>query len=75
MKSGIARGLFLVMALAVTTAAVAAWEQPRPSILSADHGQGSCAMPRALKAQAASRPDQDLLLFMFSLGQGMRAKL
>jgi hypothetical protein len=73
MKSAIARSLFLVAALAVTTAAVAAWEQPHSSVISADHGQGICQMPRALKAQVASRPDQDLLLFMFSLGQGVRA--
>ncbi|MCY1393344.1 hypothetical protein D3C76_790030 [compost metagenome] len=70
MKLEIARGLFLLGALAVTTAAFAAWEEPRPDVVSAaDH----CPLPHVVKSQVAARPDQDLLLFMFGLAQGVRS--
>ncbi|MEQ7920810.1 hypothetical protein ABQX22_16560 [Xanthomonas sp. WHRI 1810A] len=70
MKLELARGLFLVGALGVASVALAAWEQPRPKILSAEHGEGICYLPRAVKADVAQRPDHDLLLFMYGLAQG-----
>ncbi|UVJ43208.1 hypothetical protein NVV94_21980 [Pseudomonas sp. LS1212] len=72
MKLEIARGLFLLAALAVATAALAAWEEPGPVVLSAEQGAGHCPLPRAAKVQVAVKPDQDLLLLMFGLTQGMR---
>ncbi|MGX1176498.1 MULTISPECIES: hypothetical protein [Pseudomonas] len=72
MKLEIARGLFLVGALAVASMAVAVWEQPRSQILSASSAGAHCPLPRVAKASEAIRPDDDLLLFMFSLSQGMR---
>ncbi|MER2296238.1 hypothetical protein ACK1U3_13990 [Pseudomonas promysalinigenes] len=70
MKLEIARALFLAGGLAVTTMAVAAWEQPRPVVFSkADQ----CAVPRAVKAQQSqAQPDHDLLLFLFGMRQGLR---
>lgn len=70
MKLEIARSLFLVGALGVTSIAVAAWQQPQPQILSAVHGEGQCALPRTVKASSQVRPDHDLLLLMFGLAQG-----
>ncbi|WP_312933019.1 hypothetical protein [Pseudomonas sp.] len=74
MKLEIARGLFLVAALAVTTAAAAAWEQPRPVVFSKAELAGQCPLPRAGKplAQAQAKPDQDLLLFLFGMRQGLK---
>ncbi|MCK1791371.1 hypothetical protein [Pseudomonas violetae] len=72
MKLEIARGFFLVGALAVASIAVAAWEQPRPQVLSSVSGEAHCPLPRVAKAVVASQPDHDLLLFMFGLSQGMR---
>ena len=72
MKLEIARGVFLVGALAVASMAVAVWEQPRSQILSASNTGARCPLPRVAKASEAIRPDDDLLLFMFSLSQGMR---
>jgi len=70
MKLEIARALFLVAGLAVTTAAVAAWEEPRPVVFSK---AGQCAVPHTLKAQQVkAEPDQDLLLFLFGMRQGLR---
>lgn len=72
MKLEIARGLFLLAALAVSTAAIAALDQPRPGVLSVETGAGACPLPRAAKSQAAVRPDQDLLLFVFGMAQGRK---
>lgn len=69
MKLEIARGLFLLAALGVTTAAMAALDQPRPGVLSAQ----ACLMPHTPKAQTAAKPDHDLLLFLFGMSQGTRA--
>ncbi|WVV47537.1 hypothetical protein THH46_24435 [Pseudomonas sp. NA13] len=70
MKLEIARGLFLVAALAVASMAVAVWEQPRSQILSASNADTYCPLPRVAKVSEAIQPDDDLLLFMFSLSQG-----
>ena len=72
MKLEIARGAFLIGALAVASMAVAVWEQPRSQILSASHSDAHCPVPRVAKASEVVRPDNDLLLFMFSLSQGVR---
>ncbi|MBP5074153.1 hypothetical protein PUP68_26820 [Pseudomonas chlororaphis] len=75
MKLEIARGLFLIGALAVASLAVAAWEQPRMEVLSSTQAGAHCPLPRVAKVpktSTAARPDQDLLLFMFGLTQGMR---
>ena len=70
MKLELARGLFVVGALGIASIAMAAWEQPRPKILSAVHGEGQCALPRVAKVHSPVRPDHDLLLLMFGLAQG-----
>ncbi|MBC3272031.1 MULTISPECIES: hypothetical protein [Pseudomonas] len=72
MKLEIARGMFLVGALAVASLAVAAWEQPRMQVIGASETDAHCAAPRVAKASVATQPDHDLLLFMFGLSQGMR---
>ena len=72
MKLEIARGLFLVGALAVASLAVAAWEQPRMQVIGASVEGEHCAIPRVAKATVATKPDHDLLLFMFGMAQGMR---
>ncbi|WP_150733764.1 MULTISPECIES: hypothetical protein [Pseudomonas] len=71
MKLEVARGLFLIGALAVASLAVAAWEQPRTQVLSSANGE-YCPLPRVAKTSVATRPDHDLLLFMFGLSQGLR---
>lgn len=71
MKLEIARGLFVVAALSVASIAAAAWHEPGTQVVSrSDLG----LEPLAPRVQAAEvvQPDQDLLLFMFSLSQGMR---
>ncbi|MFJ2984974.1 MULTISPECIES: hypothetical protein [unclassified Pseudomonas] len=73
MKLEIARALFLIAGLAVTTVAVAAWEEPRPEVFSKAEQAEQCALPRELKQQQVkAQPDQDLLLFLFGLRQGLR---
>lgn len=72
MRLEIARGLFLAGALAVVSLAVVAWEQPRTEVLGSVHGDPHCPLPRVAKASVATNPDQDFLLFMFGLSQGMR---
>ncbi|HHJ1298010.1 hypothetical protein D3C76_586400 [compost metagenome] len=72
MKLEIARALFLVAGLAVTTVAVAAWEEPKPMVFSKAEMADQCALPRVAKQQAQAKPDQDLLLFLFGLRQGLR---
>ncbi|WP_260956966.1 hypothetical protein [Pseudomonas citri] len=72
MKLEIARGLFLAGALAVASMAVAVWEQPRSQILGVSSTDEHCPLPHVAKASEAVRPDNDLLLLMFSLSQGMR---
>jgi hypothetical protein len=74
MKLEIARGLFLIGALAVASLALAVWEQPRPRVLSSMNADERCPLPRAAKATVVTQPDHDLLLFMFGLSQGLRPK-
>ncbi|AAO57820.1 hypothetical protein BTW15_19640 [Pseudomonas syringae pv. tomato] len=70
MKLEMARGLFIFAALAIATVTVAALEQPATRILTAQHGEGNCPLPRAVKSLATAQPDHDLLLLMYSLAQG-----
>lgn len=72
MKREIARGLFLLAALAVASVALAAWEQPVTQVLSGVHNDAHCPLPRAAKVAAVAKPDHDLLLFMFGMSQGLR---
>ena len=73
MKLEIARALFLIAGLAVTTVAVAAWEEPKPTVFSKAEMADQCALPREARPQQAQvAPDQDLLLFLFGLRQGLR---
>ena len=74
MKLEIARALFLVAGLAVTTVAVAAWEEPKPTVFSKAELADQCALPREMKPQqqAEAAPDQDLLLYLFGMRQGLR---
>ncbi|MEN5033421.1 hypothetical protein [Pseudomonas sp. TWI929] len=74
MKLEIARALFLIAGLAVTTVAVAAWEEPRPTVFSKAEMADQCVLPRDVKLQQHAKvaPDQDLLLFLFGMRQGLR---
>lgn len=74
MKLEIARSLFVFGALVTTTVAVAAWQEPSTQILSAQHGEGLCPLPRIAKTQDVIKPDHDLLLLMYSLAQGTGSK-
>ena len=72
MKREIARGLFLLAALAIASVALAAWEQPKPQVLSATLSGNHCPLPRVAKVESVAKPDHDLLLFMFGMSQGLR---
>ena len=72
MKREIARGLFLLGALAIASVAMAAWEQPRLQVLSSTTSGCLCPLPRIAKVETIARPDHDLLLFMFGMSQGLR---
>jgi hypothetical protein len=73
MKLEIARGLFLCMALGVASLAAAAWHEPAPRVLSGLPSLAkNCPMPANLRAKVQPQPDEDLLLLLFGLAQGMR---
>lgn len=71
MKLEIARGLFVVAALSVASIAAASWHEPGTQVVSRSDLGLKPLLPRAATAEVV-RPDQDLLLFMFSLSQGLR---
>ena len=73
MKLEIARGLFLVGALGVSSFAALAWSEPAPAVLSDLSGQAYCRLPTNRPAEEQARPDQDLLLLMFGLSQGLKS--
>ncbi|MBU0806887.1 MULTISPECIES: hypothetical protein [Pseudomonas] len=73
MKLEIARGLFLVGALSVASLAAAAWHEASPQVITLSE-RGYCPIPLQARASEVMRPDQDLLLFMFSLSQGARSQ-
>ena len=63
----------MVAALAVASVAMAAWQEPRTQVLSADEGEGIGGMSKAAKAPTTERPDHSLLLLMFGLVQAKKA--
>ncbi|CAE6899612.1 MULTISPECIES: hypothetical protein [Pseudomonas] len=71
MKLEIARGVFLVGALAVASAAFAAWQEPQAEVLT-QNTLGYCPAPPHVRQAASAVPDKDLLLFMFGMSQAMR---
>lgn len=73
MKLEIARGLFLVAALSVASLAAAAWHEPGARVISQGESGASPAAAQA-RTESSARPDHDLLLFIFSLSQGMGSK-
>jgi hypothetical protein len=73
MKLEMARGLFLAGALGVTTLCVAAWNEPGATLVKSSEGRSYCPLPHSGRSQfEAMRPDQDLLLLLYGLSQGMR---
>lgn len=74
MRREIARSLFLLVALAIASVALAAWEEPQLEVLSSTGSGTACPLPRMAKVTTAVKPDHDLLLFMFGMTQGLRAK-
>jgi hypothetical protein len=72
MKLEIARGLFLVTALSVASLAAAAWQEASPQVITLNE-RGYCPLPPQPRVVEAFKPDEDLLLFMFSLSQGVRS--
>ena len=72
MKREVARSLFLLGSLVVASVAMAAWQPPVTQVLSAAHIGAECPIPRVVKVVADAKPDQDLLLFMFGMAQGMK---
>lgn len=71
MKLEIARGLFLVAALGVTSIAFAAWSEDSPQVITG-FSQGYCPMPVSQRMDQQTKPDHDLLLFMFGMSQPVR---
>lgn len=73
MKLEIARGLFLIGALGVTTLCVAAWNESGATLVQSSESRSYCPLPPDGKSRfEAVRPDQDLLLLLYGLSQGMR---
>lgn len=70
MRLEIVRGLFVVAALSVASIAAAAWHEPGTRVVSQSDFGLEPLSPRERTAETV-QPDQDLLLFMFSLSQGM----
>ncbi len=76
MKLEIARGLFLVGALGVASLAAAAWHEPEFAVVDGSEGLSHCPAPLKARAKLHNQlqPDQDLLLLMFGLSQGLRSR-
>lgn len=72
MKREVARSLFLLGSLVVASVAVAAWQPPVTQVLSATVMGAHCPIPRVAKVVAEAKPDQELLLFMYGMKQGLR---
>ena len=70
MKLEITRALFLVLSLGTVGAAVAAWQEPGLKVVSS---VTRCSAPVSSPALSAQPSQDDLLLLMFGLSQGMRA--
>ena len=63
----------MLVALAVASAALAAWEQAVMQVISGPNG-ANCPLPRVIKTVEAAQPDHDLLLFMFGMAQGLKGQ-
>ena len=72
MKLEIARGLFLIGSLGVASLCAAAWGEPDAKVVARSEFSSHCAVPRVAPAALTdTRPDHDLLLFMFGLSQSL----
>ena len=72
MKLEIARGVFLIGALGVASLCAAAWSEPDAKIVARSALSDHCPVPRIAPGFVSeSRPDHDLLLYMFGLSQGL----
>ena len=72
MKREVARSVFLLGSLVVASVAMAAWQPPVTQVLSATATGAHCPIPRVAKVVAEAKPDQELLLFMYGMKQGLR---
>jgi hypothetical protein len=70
MKLGIARSVFFLGACCVASLAAAAWSEPGTQVVS-HRAVDTCPVPTQARMLKQQRPDQDLLLFIFGLSQGM----
>ncbi|OEC47183.1 hypothetical protein A7D27_01555 [Pseudomonas sp. 1D4] len=73
MKLEITRALFLAGALGVASAAAAAWHEPSPSVVRSND-LGYCPVPPNARHKPMARPDDNLLLLMYGLTQGLRGQ-
>jgi hypothetical protein len=73
MKLEMARGLFLVGALGIVTLCAAAWSEPDARVVARGELAGYCPVPRLIQVTSPleARPDQDLLLFIYSMSQSL----
>ncbi|MBE7928790.1 hypothetical protein [Pseudomonas saudiphocaensis] len=72
MKLEMARGLFLVGALGVVTLCAVAWSEPDARVVARGDLAGYCPVPRLIQASPVeTRPDHDLLLFIYSMSQSL----
>lgn len=70
MKLEIARGLFFVGALSVVSLCAMAWSEPVAKVVSRSATGHFCPVPR-VPVLGVVRPDGDLLLFIYSMSQGL----
>lgn len=71
MMLAVARGVFLVGALAVAALCGAVWSEPDARVVQTSSGLGYCPLPANARVQSVEvRPDKDLLLLMYGLSQG-----
>ncbi|WP_061240933.1 hypothetical protein [Ectopseudomonas composti] len=77
MKLGIARGLFLGLALSVTAIAAAAWQEPGPRVLETHDCSALAPCPIAplrKQGQPVAKPDANLLVLMFGLSGALKGE-
>ena len=72
MKLEMARGVFLVGALGLIMLCAAAWSEPDARVVARGELASYCPVPRLMQASPVeARPDQDLLLFIYSMSQSL----
>jgi hypothetical protein len=74
MKLAIYRSLFACAALGVASLAAAAWQEPTVGVYGTSAGEGLCLFKSTPAVQRQAHPDQDLLLFMYGLTQGVGSR-